>query len=521
VENTAATDDQVTLRLFSDSGTYNKIYSVPQGGLLEISVKDLQRNAVPDEKGQLLSGAYGVFSISGSHGAQSKLTFGKIIYSSDEADYVGDPVNSCDYVLGIGLSITFAGANPLPLVATWDWSLSGDDQQAAFGSTINASYITINHNANGDTATVNFANAVPGQSLFLNGPATGATTCDACSASDIYPAGSQQMPVMARIHQGSCSGTDITGTTQSIVVGQQIALCATYNLPSGASMSSQSWGSGDGNGASSVGGFTASNAGDDVVTQVSNNQSTILYFFKPGNGSSVIPYSVVFTNSTSALASVTYNIAGVTSPSMTVTSPNGGLLSVDSLAGCPGTGAEQALVYGNISGAVPPCPAGLKGAAGIVFTPQGTQPTGGGAFSFVQLINSDTTTYSETAGTETCTHNPDLDTGYPYPLNASGQATDSPLYALPSTYTSTSRSFNATMYLMWTPNPASGCPNGSACTIPVPLGYQNRQFSGSATQPQSNSTWGNPMGSGGPSGSFVTSPLEYPFWTGVSTVTCN
>lgn len=47
--------------------------------------------------------------------------------------------------------------------------------------------------------------------------------------------------VTPQIHQGSCSGTDITGTTQSVVIGQQIALCATYNLPSGVSVTQQSW----------------------------------------------------------------------------------------------------------------------------------------------------------------------------------------------------------------------------------------------------------------------------------------
>jgi hypothetical protein len=142
------------------------------------------------------------------------LTFGKIIYSSDESDYVGFPPSACDYVLGIGLSFDFSGgANPFPVMADWVWSLSGDDIQPSYGALVSASYITISHNQTGDMATVNFANAVPGQTLFLNGPQTAATTCDACSASDLVPQGSQTMPAIITLNVTNpfaFSGSDTT-----------------------------------------------------------------------------------------------------------------------------------------------------------------------------------------------------------------------------------------------------------------------------------------------------------------------
>ena len=45
VENTAQQDDQVTLKLFSDQGTFTKMFSVLGGGILKINVKELQQNA--------------------------------------------------------------------------------------------------------------------------------------------------------------------------------------------------------------------------------------------------------------------------------------------------------------------------------------------------------------------------------------------------------------------------------------------------------------------------------------------
>ncbi len=54
VENTASQDDEVTLKLFSDWGTYNKILPIPAGGLLKINVKELEQE--PDQAGNVLSG---------------------------------------------------------------------------------------------------------------------------------------------------------------------------------------------------------------------------------------------------------------------------------------------------------------------------------------------------------------------------------------------------------------------------------------------------------------------------------
>jgi hypothetical protein len=495
VENTAAASDQVTLKLFSDGGTYNQTFSVPQGGLLKINVKDLQQNAVPDKDGQLFSGTYGTFSISGSHGAQSKLTFGKIIHSSDESDYVGLPPNPCDYVLGIGLWFDFSGGvNPFPVMADWDWSLSGVYTQPASGTVVSANYITISHNGSGDMATVNFANAVPGQSLFLNGPSTNATTCDACSQSAIYPAGTETMPVMPRILFGS-SQTDITGTTQPVAVGQQIALTA--KLPSGVSANSQSW-SVPG---TTVAGYTATAGVGSVNTAVVFNQkTTTFYWVFPPSSPTTVTFTLNYGNGQTATAQAFFNVTTPASATPTVTLPTNGLATIDTFTGCNGSANEPFLVFGNITGPVPPCPGGYKGLAGIAFSPP-TTATPPGTFFFVQLVTGDNLFYPNLS----CIGVPGLDGAYPYQSKYASPVNDAPFAVLP--YTSVRRDFFATMYLMWQ--------STTMPSIPVPIGQVQWSFQASSTL--TNGVWSAPTGGGG-AGAFLvaTTVGAYPTWTGLT-----
>lgn len=223
-------------------------------------------------------------------------------------------------------------------------------------------------------------------------------------------------------------------------------------------------------------------------------------------------FTLNLSNGQQASANASFNVGAVGSPSMAV--QNYGALTIDNLTGCSQQSGGPYLVYGNVTGPVPGCTGTTTGTAGISFTPVGTQPAGG-SFSFVQLISGDTTTYSGTSGTLTCSYNPGLDTADPYAAASSGVATDAPEAPLLSTYLTASRSFNATMYLMWKPNLAN--------SIRVPLGYQAWQFSGSTAQ--SGGQWSNPTGGGGPTGGFVVgSPSQgsdgYPTWSSIASRTC-
>lgn len=140
------------------------------------------------------------------------------------------------------------------------------------------------------------------------------------------------------------------------------------------------------------------------------------------------------------------------------------------------------------------CPGGkIITAAGITFnTPTGYANSSGGSFSLVQLIGNDVSTV--------VTMSPGLDSSYPYPGPPSN---DSPAIYLPSNLTDVNRSFTADMFLMW----KSVTPN----SIPIPIGYQQWGFSGTATCSSDCGTASNwmvantPETTPGQVGSFVTS----------------
>jgi hypothetical protein len=188
------------------------------------------------------------------------------------------------------------------------------------------------------------------------------------------------------------------------------------------------------------------------------------------------------------------------------------------------------MVYGNITGTI--CLANAGGTWGISFVPSGAPA--GGNYSYIQLINSDTITYTKTGGSVyTCTHNQAIDQAYPYrgiiPNTVPPQALDAPGVGLPSTYNTVNRSFNATMFLMWT--------SALANSIPVTIGFQTWTFNGTAnctTSCGSISNWtATTNGSPGPTGTFTQSNGTqttdgysalvdgYPIWSGVSAQSCH
>lgn len=179
--------------------------------------------------------------------------------------------------------------------------------------------------------------------------------------------------------------------------------------------------------------------------------------------------------------------------------------------GCAIAPTAQYLVFGNLTGNIPQCNSSgnASGTAGIQFSPPSTQSPSG-TFSFAQLVRSDAITYTVSGSTSTtCPGTPGLDGAYPYQNKYGQLVNDAPYVKLFSTYTTESRSFVATMYLMW----QSSTPS----SIPIPLGYVDWNFSGSSSEPLPNSTWG-PATVSGIAASFVpvTSPGLFPTWGGLA-----
>jgi hypothetical protein len=259
-------------------------------------------------------------------------------------------------------------------------------------------------------------------------------------------------------------GNSISGT-QSVVVGQKIALTATAGLPQCMSLSSQQWSVPPG---TAKGGFSASSTSDSVTgLPVNTNSSYTFYWIDAANGRNMTYQYTMSGGGSSAsgpVATATFNVAGASVSNMST--PTGSV----------GIFVGPALGFGPI---------------GITFSPTLTTPSGdSGQFRWAQLITNDTQTLTTTGGTvKTCvdvtqpttTSGTGLDTAYPYATGTSTQ--DSPSMGLSSaSYTKEARAFSASMYLLWDPALPAGCTPGSSCTsIPVPLGSVSWGFSGTAT----------------------------------------
>jgi hypothetical protein len=168
------------------------------------------------------------------------------------------------------------------------------------------------------------------------------------------------------------------------------------------------------------------------------------------------------------------------------------------------------------------CPGwgGEIGTVGVLFTPPAA--SSGGEYSFVQVVKQSTVTYTEGKnGVLSCPTNPGLDGVYPYTQHSDGTTDDSPSVTLEPFYSKVSRTFKATMYLLWT----STIPG----SIPVPISSQSWYFTKASTTNQgypTDQSWTTPtwnlIGEDGDPVDYVASapaqaPYGYPTWKGLAT----
>lgn len=314
-----------------------------------------------------------------------------------------------------------------------------------------------------------------------------------CPNSYCTPSGSAN--VNPQILLGGPNGTNITNTTQSVVVGQQIVLYAKYQ--SGLTVNSQSWFV---PGETAVSYTPTAGQGSLDTNVVVNQQSTTFYWAIVPLSAWTVTFTLNYGSNQTATAQANFNISGPNPFMPTVTLPTNGNLFVDTLTGCSGAPTGQFLVFGNISGPVPPCPGTYTGQAGIAFSPP-TTSTPAGNFFFVQLVSADEVTYPNL----TCNGIGGLDGAYPYQSKVGQPVNDAPFAPLP--YNSITRTFDATMYLMWQ-STVSGW-------FAVPMGYTAWSFSSSTSF--TNGVWSTPSGSGTTLPFFTASyTSSYPTWTGLA-----
>jgi hypothetical protein len=287
---------------------------------------------------------------------------------------------------------------------------------------------------------------------------------------------------------GGCNGTNITNATaQTAYIGQQIALCASYTLPSGVSVNSQSWKIPGTYLTNYVGSFNTSTSTTTEPTV--NQQSTTFYWLTQGN-----PESVAFTLNLSSGASpssqTTFNVQGPTAVSVTVPRPLGSWQMTHPAAG-------PTLSFGF-----------PLSTPGIQFNASATSPSGqAGTYLFAQVITVDNQSFTAGSSTLSC-GGTGLDNAIPYPgSNGQFNAADSPaLQGLPSSDNKVTWSLGATMYYMWRP--------GTPSDIPVTLGKVSWQAFGDTVQ--SGGTWTVQSDSSSSANAFQSSS-GLPSWGAVLT----
>lgn len=309
-------------------------------------------------------------------------------------------------------------------------------------------------------------------------------------------------------------GNPITNTTQSAIAGERINL--SVEGAGGDEPELVEWTIGGNRIANfEVNGTGPTGPSTGTVTALTNlTDSSLSYYWT--NGGQQVDVSVTATVfGTQITKSARFNVVGPNTTGPTVTLETNGQLNVNSIGDCNGNPPFPAMVFGSISGPNPGTCV-YSGQAGIRFVPPGASGPAGNFF-FVQLITAENVTYSHNLGTSTCTGSVagGLDQDYPYQRRTGLSVSDAPFTPLPSTYLVVSRTFGATMYLMWQ--------SKNRNSIPVPIGSVAWGFTGSTTQQRAHSNiWTAPTGSGSAQ-AFVpaSGPNSYPVWSALHSTTCH
>ena len=308
VENAADQDDTLTLQLFSDAGKYSKTFPIHGGDLLKINLKELQDGKVPDDEGNLLISTSGVVSLSGAKGANSKLSFDKLIHSADNSDYVGLPSGpgACVGMTSISLFLT-GSQNPYDLWFEEGWSDGTIDDVAAFGVSSGNTNLLTTSSSQAWLWPINSS----AQLVSISGPPVSRMDCPACSVDNFTPVSQVQVPaITASLTLNTASfttqvagGTATFTATVSVGAVSGAALPLTFTItrgaasnPSGVSLTNQSNAATEATCSISTSNGTCSPTGFGVSSSAANtNTGTVTWFFT-GSGSGALGAVTVTPN---------------------------------------------------------------------------------------------------------------------------------------------------------------------------------------------------------------------------------
>jgi hypothetical protein len=247
------------------------------------------------------------------------------------------------------------------------------------------------------------------------------------------------------------NGNDVTNTTTTVIIGEQIPLDASYFPSEGVSVDGQQW---EIPGVP-VGGFAASDAAGSY-SGVGDTGSDSVTFYWTTPGTRPVTFSMTLSTGDILEATATFNCVAPTASITAVTSSVN--VGTDALP-FPGYG-----LYFNSNSGVP----------GITFSQAVSVPGGfSGATEWLQIVQSSSDARTSSAGTQH-TNVPAgcLDTEYPYSPNS--KASDTPAQPLQSAYYSYTRQDSFTMFLMFQPTGGIFVPvrlvnwswGGTACMSP-------------------------------------------------------
>jgi hypothetical protein len=444
-----------------------------------IDIGKLIRENIPDKNGKTLpanltSGSYEIRDLTNK--GVGTLFEGKVIYDKT----YGQVTYGCGSCCGYKASRLWYNPLGIPFFSTSDNGVNGLDTCYGQWFDVSDSMYGNWNTANSGVATVDYYGTHTGQSIgstssWTSGFLDAASLKTICPVGNFAPGGAAN--VAPKILFGGCSGTDITNNSanpQPVVVGQQIALCASYG---GVSASSQSW-SVPG---TIVGGFTVAPTllSGGPTTATVNQQSTVFYWVTSGN-SQTVTFTLNYGTNQVAKAQAMFNIAGP-SPSP---------------AGAPFVTTQLGQVAINPASPYPLLQFGSTAGSniGILFTAAANQPAGySWSFKWINIISDDNVTMTDANGTQVTSLGTGFDSNGTYPSfgNVTANTTnDNPKFQLTPPCTEIKRTFDAQTYLMWN----AGLTNPPS--IDIPLGSLNWGFSGDAVL--NSGTW-----------SFKVTPSKY------------
>jgi hypothetical protein len=366
-----------------------------------------------------------------------------------------------------------------------------------FSSTITS------HNDSQIVASISVSGGTPTESVKVsvtsNGYNGNSFTCGTgCQSSPTGSSSANTSALAAIAPRILLNGTDVTGSTQTVVVGERIALVASVPSPQSSNISSQLWSTPPG---TAVGGYSASVTTGSITSLPTNaSGSYAFYWVAPGSAYQMTYHYTLTNGNMSPNATVTFNVVG---PSSITITPSGEKLNIVNST----NPADQFLDWGIL----------LKGAA--------TPPSGySGSYSWFQIVKSVNTTDKSVDGDSlTCTNGPGFDAGgtlqFPYAsgLNAEDGASD-PLDSTTQTEASETASFQT--FLMWNANIGSG----ASASIPIALAVLPWNIFGDVVWNSSTKKWVNKSGNGATTNTPFSTYPPLPTWSAAITPTtekCN